>query len=113
MQKFYSSNFSLLQSAHVAFGELFHIAICFSNYQYNCAVTLLSFSIEHMHCGSLNIISPYLCFVFPSTSCYLALGEVEDAARYFRKCLHSGSDVCVDRKIAVEASDGIQKAQVL
>ncbi|RZB79100.1 DnaJ-like subfamily C member 7 isoform B [Glycine soja] len=27
------------------------------------------------------------------------------------KCLQSGTDVCVDRKIAVEASDGLQKAQ--
>lgn len=45
-------------------------------------------------------------------SCYLALGEVEDASQHFKKCLRSGSDVCVDRKVAVEASDGIQKVQV-
>ncbi|OMO81785.1 Tetratricopeptide TPR-1 [Corchorus capsularis] len=46
-------------------------------------------------------------------NCYLALGEVENAMRYFRKCIHSGSDACVDRKIPVEASDGLQKAQKL
>ncbi|KAK2641208.1 hypothetical protein Ddye_022971 [Dipteronia dyeriana] len=46
-----------------------------------------------------------------AANCYLTLGEVEDASRYFRKCLQSGSDVCVDRKVAVEASDGLQKAQ--
>ncbi|XVF47324.1 hypothetical protein PTKIN_Ptkin03bG0100300 [Pterospermum kingtungense] len=46
-------------------------------------------------------------------NCYLALGEVENSMRYFRKCLQSGTDVCVDRKIAVEASDGLQKAQKL
>ncbi|KAI9195311.1 hypothetical protein LWI28_013696 [Acer negundo] len=45
-----------------------------------------------------------------AANCYLTLGEVEDASRYFRKCLQS-SDVCVDRKVAVEASDGLQKAQ--
>ncbi|KAK3205214.1 hypothetical protein Dsin_019260 [Dipteronia sinensis] len=46
-----------------------------------------------------------------AANCYLTLGEVEDASRYFRKCLQSGSDICVDRKVAVEASDGLQKAQ--
>ncbi|EOY32761.1 hypothetical protein QUC31_019276 [Theobroma cacao] len=44
-------------------------------------------------------------------NCYLALGEVENAMQYFTKCLQSGSDICVDRKIAVQASDGLQKAQ--
>ncbi|WJZ89707.1 hypothetical protein VitviT2T_008905 [Vitis vinifera] len=46
-----------------------------------------------------------------AASCYLALGEVEDASLYFKKCLQSGNDSCVDRKIAVEASDGLQKTQ--
>lgn len=46
-------------------------------------------------------------------NCYLALGEVENSMQYFRKCLQSGSEVCVDRKIAIEASDGLQKAQNL
>ncbi|KAJ7959719.1 DnaJ-like subfamily C member 7 [Quillaja saponaria] len=44
-------------------------------------------------------------------NCYLAFGEVGDASKYFKRCLQLGSDVCVDRKIAVEASDGLQKAQ--
>ncbi|KAL2988572.1 hypothetical protein AAZX31_11G093400 [Glycine max] len=46
-----------------------------------------------------------------AANCYLALGEVEGASQYFKRCLQSGTDVCVDRKIAVEASDGLQKAQ--
>ncbi|KAK8513425.1 hypothetical protein V6N13_002170 [Hibiscus sabdariffa] len=33
--------------------------------------------------------------------------------RAAKKCLQSGTDVCVDRKVAVEASDGLQKAQKL
>ncbi|XVE59961.1 hypothetical protein DITRI_Ditri05aG0088300 [Diplodiscus trichospermus] len=48
-----------------------------------------------------------------AANCYLALGEVENSTQYFRRCLQSGSDICVDRKIAVEASDGLQKAQKL
>ncbi|KAH1141201.1 hypothetical protein GLYMA_12G021400v4 [Glycine max] len=46
-----------------------------------------------------------------AANCYLALGEVEGASQYFKRCLQSGTNVCVDRKIAVEASDGLQKAQ--
>ncbi|KAJ6691973.1 HEAT SHOCK PROTEIN DNAJ WITH TETRATRICOPEPTIDE REPEAT-CONTAINING PROTEIN [Salix purpurea] len=46
-----------------------------------------------------------------AANCYLALGEVEEAVQYFKRCLQLGIDVCVDRKIAVEASDGMQKAQ--
>ncbi|KAI4306742.1 hypothetical protein L6164_029995 [Bauhinia variegata] len=46
-----------------------------------------------------------------AANCYLLLGEVGDASQYFKRCLQLGPDVCVDRKIAVEASDGLQKAQ--
>lgn len=55
----------------------------------------------------------YVSFLKFFESCYLALGEVEDASKYFKRCLQSGSEICVDRKIVVEASDGLQKAQVL
>jgi DnaJ family protein C protein 7 len=53
-----------------------------------------------------------LIFLFVP-SCYLALGDVEGAVQYFKKCLQFGIDACVDRKISVEASDGLQKAQVI
>ncbi|KAJ8751176.1 hypothetical protein K2173_016357 [Erythroxylum novogranatense] len=46
-----------------------------------------------------------------AANCYLALGEVEDALEYFKKCLWLGSDGCVDRKIALEASEGLEKAE--
>eukprot|EP00258_Populus_trichocarpa_P017589 XP_006379059.2 uncharacterized protein LOC18102027 isoform X2 [Populus trichocarpa] len=46
-----------------------------------------------------------------AANCYLALGEVEDAVQYFKRCLRLGIDVRVDQKTAVEASDGLQKAQ--
>ncbi|RXI03205.1 hypothetical protein DVH24_003857 [Malus domestica] len=47
-----------------------------------------------------------------ASKCYLALGEVEDASQHFRRCLQLANDVCLDQKIAEEASDGLQKAQV-
>ncbi|KAI3512205.1 hypothetical protein L1887_19474 [Cichorium endivia] len=43
--------------------------------------------------------------------CYLAIGEVENATLQYMKCLQSGNDVYVDRKLLVEASEGLTKAQ--
>jgi DnaJ family protein C protein 7 len=59
-----------------------------------------------------SIDSNFLKVQVRAANCYLSLGEIEDASRYFKKCLQSGSDICVDRKIIVEASEGLQKAQV-
>ncbi|KAF8115956.1 hypothetical protein N665_0025s0391 [Sinapis alba] len=60
-----------------------------------------------------SIDSNFLKVQVRAGNCYLSLGEIEDASRYFKKCLQSGSDICVDRKIVVEASEGLQKAQRL
>lgn len=46
-----------------------------------------------------------------AASCYLTLGEVENATLHFMKCLQAGPDVCADRKILVEASEGLEKAK--
>ncbi|KAI3968190.1 hypothetical protein MKX01_018493 [Papaver californicum] len=45
-----------------------------------------------------------------AANCHLALGEVEDALGFFRSCAQSGG-VCLDRKVVIEASDGLHKAQ--
>ncbi|KAF5941207.1 hypothetical protein HYC85_022374 [Camellia sinensis] len=46
-----------------------------------------------------------------AANCHLALGEVEDALQYFSKCVESGSHVCLDRRIIIEAANGLQNAQ--
>ncbi|KAM3398426.1 hypothetical protein P3S68_001941 [Capsicum galapagoense] len=46
-----------------------------------------------------------------AANCYLALGEVENSSNFFMKCLQHGPEACVDRKILVEASEGLEKAQ--
>lgn len=46
-----------------------------------------------------------------AANCYLALGEVENASKFFMKCLQHGPEACVDRKILVETSEGLEKAQ--
>ncbi|GFY84722.1 heat shock protein DnaJ with tetratricopeptide repeat-containing protein [Actinidia rufa] len=48
-----------------------------------------------------------------AANCHLSLGEVEDALQYFSTCLESGGGICLDRRIIIEAADGLQKAQVL
>ncbi|KAF5743763.1 hypothetical protein HS088_TW08G00350 [Tripterygium wilfordii] len=63
-------------------------------------------------CMSAIAIDPnFLKVQVRAANCYVALGEVEDASQYFKKCLQSGTDICVDRKVALEASDGLQKVQ--
>ncbi|KAI3514411.1 hypothetical protein L1887_12792 [Cichorium endivia] len=46
-----------------------------------------------------------------SANCHLLLGEIEDALYYYNKCLESEEIVCLDRRITIEAADGLQKAQ--
>ncbi|KAG4915892.1 hypothetical protein JHK87_053449 [Glycine soja] len=46
-----------------------------------------------------------------TANCHLLLGEVETAHQCFNKCMESGSVVCLDRRVIVEAAEGLQKAQ--
>ncbi|KAL4571735.1 hypothetical protein LXL04_018500 [Taraxacum kok-saghyz] len=43
-------------------------------------------------------------------NCYLKLGELDDAIYNYKKCLESGA-VCLDRRLTIEASEGLQNAQ--
>lgn len=46
-----------------------------------------------------------------TANCHLLLGDVENAQRCYNKCLESGKVVCLDRRVTVEAAEGLQKAQ--
>ncbi|KAK2651926.1 hypothetical protein Ddye_011782 [Dipteronia dyeriana] len=46
-----------------------------------------------------------------AANCHLVLGEVENAMQYYNKLLESGAGLCLDRRITIEAADGLQKAQ--
>ncbi|XP_076909524.1 uncharacterized protein LOC143566816 [Bidens hawaiensis] len=43
-------------------------------------------------------------------NCHLALGDIDGAMHNYKKCLESGA-VCLDRRLAIEASDGLQNAE--
>ncbi|EPS62530.1 hypothetical protein M569_12257, partial [Genlisea aurea] len=44
-------------------------------------------------------------------NCYLVLGDVESAVQCYTKCLGSETDVHLDRRLIIEAADGLQKAK--
>ncbi|XP_047318176.1 uncharacterized protein LOC124921546 [Impatiens glandulifera] len=46
-----------------------------------------------------------------AANCHLALGEVKDAMKLFESCLESGKNVCLDRRLIIDAANGLQKAQ--
>ncbi|XP_057984235.1 uncharacterized protein LOC131168649 [Malania oleifera] len=48
---------------------------------------------------------------YRAANCHLMLGEVDNALQYYSKCVESVSGLCLDRRIIIEAFDGIQKAQ--
>ncbi|KDP26095.1 hypothetical protein JCGZ_21128 [Jatropha curcas] len=63
-------------------------------------------------CEMAEILDPqFLKVRIRAANCHLELGEVEKAQYYFSKCLESGAAVCLDRRIAIEAADGLRKAQ--
>ncbi|CAD5171111.1 unnamed protein product [Musa acuminata subsp. malaccensis] len=57
------------------------------------------------------IDSHFLRVQVRAANCHLALGEIDEAMKYFKKCLLSERDGNLDQKILIEASDGLQKAQ--
>ncbi|KAJ7976734.1 Heat shock protein DnaJ with tetratricopeptide repeat [Quillaja saponaria] len=63
-------------------------------------------------CEIATVLDPaFLKVQMRAANCHLVLGEVENAQKYFNKCLASDSGVCLDRRVIVEAADGLQKAQ--
>ncbi|MED6181458.1 hypothetical protein PIB30_019533 [Stylosanthes scabra] len=110
-ENFYKEGISCIPKEATPRGCLRALLLCYSN----LAATHMSLgrmrdALED--CMMAAKLDPnFLKVQLRAANCYLALGEVEDASKYFKKCLQSGIDVCVDRKLAVEASEGLQKAQ--
>lgn len=62
-------------------------------------------------CRRAAVIDPkFLRVQVRAANCYLVLGDVENASRHFIACLQSGNDACVDQKLALEASEGLEKS---
>ncbi|XP_039065794.1 uncharacterized protein LOC120211279 [Hibiscus syriacus] len=112
-EEYYMQGISCIPAGEKSTSCLRALMLCYSN----LAATHMSLGRMRDALGdcmmAISIDPNFLRVQLRAANCYLALGEVENAMRYFRKCLQSGTDVCVDRKVAVEASDGLQKAQKL
>ncbi|XP_022756217.1 uncharacterized protein LOC111303943 isoform X2 [Durio zibethinus] len=112
-EEYYTQGISCIPASETSRSCLRALMLCYSNR----AATRMSLGRMRDALGdcmmAIAIDPNFLRVQLRVANCYLALGEVENSKRYFRKCLQSGTDVCVDRKIAVEASDGLQKAQKL
>ncbi|XP_019454305.1 PREDICTED: uncharacterized protein LOC109355547 [Lupinus angustifolius] len=110
-ENYYKQGISCVSKEEASQSCLRSVVLCYSN----LAATHMSLgrmrdALED--CMMAAEIDPHFLRVqLRAANCYLALGEVEGASQYFKRCLQSGIDACVDRKIAVEASDGLQKAQ--
>ncbi|XP_031739956.1 uncharacterized protein LOC101223119 isoform X2 [Cucumis sativus] len=63
-------------------------------------------------CGVATELDPnFLKVQVRAANCHLLLGETESALQYFSKCLESRDGICLDRRMIIEAADGLQKAQ--
>ncbi|XP_059308955.1 uncharacterized protein LOC132060091 isoform X1 [Lycium ferocissimum] len=63
-------------------------------------------------CASAAALDPHFLKVkLRAANCYLLLGEVEEAIKYYNNCLESRVNLCLDRRITIEAAEGLQKAQ--
>ncbi|XP_049392239.1 uncharacterized protein LOC125856681 isoform X1 [Solanum stenotomum] len=63
-------------------------------------------------CASAAALDPHFLKVkLRAANCYLVLGEVEEAIKHYNICLESRINLCLDRRITIEAAEGLQKAQ--
>lgn len=62
-------------------------------------------------CRMAALLDPsFLKVCLTAGNCHLAFGEFDDALYNYKKCLESGV-VCLDRRLTIEASEGLQNAQ--
>ncbi|CAN4089858.1 unnamed protein product [Withania somnifera] len=63
-------------------------------------------------CASAAALDPeFIKVKLKAANCYLVLGETEEAIKCYSNCLESRINLCLDRKITIDAAEGLQKAQ--
>ncbi|XP_050227198.1 uncharacterized protein LOC126676908 [Mercurialis annua] len=87
------------------------LVICYSN-RAASRMSLGNLREALKDCAMAAALDPrFLKVQMRAANCHLSLGETEKAQKYYNKCLESGTGVCLDRRITVEAADGLQKCQ--
>ncbi|CAN4106611.1 unnamed protein product [Withania somnifera] len=63
-------------------------------------------------CASAAALDPHFLKVkLRAANCHLVLGEIEEAIKCYNNCLESRINLCLDRRITVDAAEGLQRAQ--
>ncbi|XVF75738.1 hypothetical protein PTKIN_Ptkin13bG0211100 [Pterospermum kingtungense] len=110
-EEFYTQGINSVPSNEASLSSIEPLVLCYSNR----AATRMSLGRMRealADCLMAAALDPNFFKVYVrAANCHLLLGETENAIRYFSKCLGSGADVCLDRRITIDAAEGLQKAQ--
>lgn len=110
-EEFYTQGINSVPSTETSWCSIKPLVLCYSN-RAATRMSLGSMREALADCLMAAALDPNFLKVYVrAANCHLLLGETENAIRYFSKCLGSGADVCLDRRITIDAAEGLQKAQ--
>ncbi|CAA2986643.1 tpr repeat-containing thioredoxin ttl4 [Olea europaea subsp. europaea] len=110
-EEFYSTGINCASNASIEGCSIKPLLLCYSNR----AATRMSLGRMREALGdctkAIELDPSFLKVAVRAGNCHLMLGEVGDAMVCYKKCLESLIDVCLDRRVTIEAADGLQKSQ--
>ncbi|KAI3938308.1 hypothetical protein MKW92_023207 [Papaver armeniacum] len=110
-EDYYTRGVNCISTSETSESLLKPLAMCYSN---RAAARMSSGRMREAlgDCIMASTLDPsFLKVLVRAANCHLALGEIEDALKYFKRCLHSGAEVSLDQKVMTEASNGLEKTQ--
>ncbi|KAI3960806.1 hypothetical protein MKW98_026198 [Papaver atlanticum] len=110
-EDYYTRGVNCISTSETSVSLLKALAMCYSN---RAAARMSSGRMREAlgDCIMASTLdSSFLKVLVRAANCHLALGEIEDALKYFKRCLHSGAEVSLDQKVMTEASNGLEKTQ--
>ncbi|OMO51123.1 Tetratricopeptide TPR-1 [Corchorus capsularis] len=110
-EEFYTHGINSVPSNETSRSSIKPLVLCYSN-RAATRISLGRMREALADCLAAAALDPnFLKVYLRAANCHLLLGETENAVRYFTKCLGAGADVCLDRRITIDAADGLQRAQ--
>ncbi|KAI3838481.1 hypothetical protein MKX03_013245 [Papaver bracteatum] len=110
-EDYYTRGVNCISTSETSESLLKPLAMCYSN---RAAARMSSGRMREAlgDCIMASTLDPsFLKVLVRAANCHLALGEIEDALKYFERCLHSGAELSLDQKVMTEASNGLEKTQ--
>ncbi|OMO54363.1 Tetratricopeptide TPR-1 [Corchorus olitorius] len=110
-EEFYTQGINSVPSNETSRSSIKPLVLCYSN-RAATRISLGRMREALADCLAAAALDPnFLKVYLRAANCHLLLGETENSVWYFTKCLGAGADVCLDRRITIDAADGLQKAQ--